>query len=265
MMRSILAALVLALGVPAAAQARSAGPSPSLLVYTKATGWRHDSIPAATAALADIARKRGWTLTLTEDPSWFEGEKLRQFDAAIWALPTGDTLSASQKAAFRSFIASGGAYVGLHSAGDSSHSWDWYAGELVGAKFTGHPGDPNVRTGTIRVENSSHPATRHLAPTWARIDEWYYFDRSVRDRFAVLASLDPSSVAPPLGERDASRLGNRADHPSVWHRCVGEGRAFYSALGHTIESYSEPDHLKMIEGAIAWALGEGSCPKSARE
>lgn len=260
MRRAFAAALMLAAAAPVTAQAPGAS-SPTLLVYSKTTGWRHDSIPAATAALADIARKRGWTLVLTEDPAWFEADKLAQFDAVIWALPTGDTLSVSQKAAFRAYVEKGGGYVGLHSAGDSSHSWDWYAAELVGTTFVGHPDNPNVRAGTIRIEDDKHPAMQGLPGAWPRIDEWYYFDRSVRTRFAVLASLDPTSVDPKLDEKDTARLGTRVDHPIIWHRCVGQGRALYSALGHTIESYAEPAHLKMIEGAIDWSLGKGSCPK----
>jgi type 1 glutamine amidotransferase len=50
------------------------------------------------------------------------------------------------------------------------------------------------------------------------------------------------------------RMG--ADHPIVWKHCVGRGRAFYSALGHTPSAYQEPLHLRMLEGAIAWAAGQ---------
>lgn len=257
-----LAALALAFAAPSAGHIADPAAAPALLVYSKTTGWRHDSIPAATSALTDIARRRGWTMVFTEDPAWFERQKLARFDVVIWALPTGDTLSASQKAAFRSYVERGGSYLGLHSAGDSSHTWDWYASDLIGATFVGHPDNLNVRAGTIRVENGDHPAMRRLSGEWQRTDEWYYFDRSVRDRFAVLASLLPMSVDPALGEQDRARLDPRADHPIIWHRCVGKGRAFYSALGHTIESYSEPAHLNMIEGAIDWTLGKGSCPET---
>jgi type 1 glutamine amidotransferase len=53
------------------------------------------------------------------------------------------------------------------------------------------------------------------------------------------------------------------DHPMVWTHCVGKGPVFYSAVGHTPESYSEPNHLLLLENAIAWAMGlSGStgCP-----
>lgn len=242
------------------AEETAATPSPALLVYTKTTAFRHDSIPHATAALADMARERGWTITLTEDPAWFEADRLAHFDAVVWALPTGDTLSPSQKSAFRTFIEGGGGYIGLHAAGDSSHTWDWYVEELIGARYAGHPGDPNVRRGTIRVEDADHPAMRGLPAEWSREDEWYSFEHSPRGKVSVLATLDETTYEPRLAGQD-SQLAMGADHPIVWNRCLGDGRAIYSALGHTPESYSEPAHLDVIEGAISWALGEGDCPE----
>ena len=74
----------------------------------------------------------------------------------------------------------------------------------------------------------------------------------------MLVSIDETSYRPVEGlipfmkPKDIS-MGK--DHPLVWWHCVGQGRALYSALGHTPESYSEPQHLQLIQGAIAWAAG----------
>ncbi len=47
-----------------------------------------------------------------------------------------------------------------------------------------------------------------------------------------------------------------ADHAVAWSHCVGNGRAFYSTLGHAPSTYAEPKHLQMIVGrAISWAAG----------
>ena len=50
-----------------------------------------------------------------------------------------------------------------------------------------------------------------------------------------------------------------ADHPIVWTQCIGRGRSFYSALGHQAEAYAEPDHARMLEEAIAWAMFSKEC------
>lgn len=260
---ALLAALAMALVPVASAQkpdkTQAAAQTASLLVYSRTDGWRHDSIDEAWAAIAAIAHSRGWSVTFTEDPAWFEAERLAQFDAVIWAQPTGDTLSPSQKASFRAFVENGGGYVGLHSAGDDTHTWPWYAQELIGARFIGHPLDPGVRSGTIVIEDNAHPSTAHLPQRWHRLDEWYSFDRSVRGKFHVLATLDESTYVPGTWN-DGVPLAMGADHPIAWARCLAGGRSFYSALGHTAESYAEPALRQHIEGGISWALGEGECP-----
>lgn len=46
-----------------------------------------------------------------------------------------------------------------------------------------------------------------------------------------------------------------ADHPIAWCREFAGGRAFYTAGGHTRESYAEPLFLAHLTGAIRWAAG----------
>jgi type 1 glutamine amidotransferase len=70
----------------------------------------------------------------------------------------------------------------------------------------------------------------------------------------VIASLDESTYSPKgMGNQDL-RMG---DHPIAWTKCIGNGRAFYSAIGHRPETYSEPHHLTLLEHAITWAAGAG--------
>lgn len=259
-----IAALIGAAAVPAAAQDEVSGPAAAgetgaILVYSRTAGYRHASIGASWAAIAEIAQARGWSVTFTEDPSWFDAERLEQFDVAVFAMPSGNTLSSEQQSAFRSFIEEGGGFVGLHSAGDGSMTWDWYASELIGARFIGHPLNPGVRSGTIIVEDDSHPATASLPSPWYRNDEWYSFDASVRGRFHVLAAIDEGSYVQG-NWNDGVALSMGDDHPVIWNRCVGEGRSFYSALGHTDESYAEDGVRDVIAGGISWAMGEGDCP-----
>jgi type 1 glutamine amidotransferase len=47
------------------------------------------------------------------------------------------------------------------------------------------------------------------------------------------------------------------DHPIAWTRCVGNGRAFYSAIGHRPEGYAEPHYVALLEQATVWAAGSG--------
>lgn len=238
---------------------------PAILVFSKTNGFRHEeAIPAANALFAKMAKDNGWGFFQTENGATFNPEILGKFDVVVFNNTSGDVFTPEQKAAFRSFVENGGGYVGIHAAGDDSHSWDWFVTNLIGTRFIGHPMEPQFQKAKLRVENRNNPATAHLPETWERTDEWYSFDSSPRKKgFNVLMTLDESSYS-PVGMFDKDiRMGK--DHPMMWWKCVGKGRMFYSALGHTAESYAEPLNQDVLKGAISWAMqtNGGDCPASA--
>jgi type 1 glutamine amidotransferase len=226
----------------------------AILVFTKTNGFRDDaSVEAATEALQTIAAKRGWTAFVTDNGAVFNPVQLARFKAVVGNNISGNNLLPIQQAAFRDYMEKGGGFVGIHGAGgDPSYVWRWYVETLIGAQFKGHTMSPHFQQATIDIEDRNDPATRHLGPTWIRTDEWYSFERSPRDHVHVLASLDERSYSPKMWWKSVA-MG--VDHPIVWKHCVGKGRAFYTALGHTPSSYSEPAYVQMLTGAIAWAAG----------
>jgi len=224
-----------------------------LLVFTRTTGFRHDSIPDAIAALRRVAAESGLTVDATEDPAVFNDAGLSPYRAAVFLLTTGDVLGDEEKRAFERWLAAGRGWVGVHSASDTEYDWPLY-GELVGAYFAGHPA---VQPAVVHVEDRVHPATRALPETWFRTDEWYDFRANPRPRVHVLATLDEATYS-------GGSMG--ADHPIAWCREVAGGRAFYTAGGHTRESYAEPLFLAHLAGGIRWAAGleAGFCGEVGR-
>lgn len=220
----------------------SSGPL-EVLVFSKTEGFRHASIPAAVSAVESLAPERGWSVRATEDALLFEDAILDAVDVVVFLLTTGDVLDAAQQAAFERFIRRGGGFVGIHAAADTEYDWPFYGG-LVGAYFLSHP---DIQDADLRVERPGHSATHTLPPTWRRTDEWYNFTRNPRADVTVLVSIDEASYRP--GD------GAMGDHPVSWYHGYEGGRAFYTALGHTSESYSEPAFLEHIAGGIDWAGG----------
>lgn len=215
-----------------------------VLLFSRTTGFRHSSIEPAVAALKERATAEGWEAIATEDPSIFTEEGLADIGVVAFVLTSGDVLDPTQQQVFESFISKGGGFFGVHSATDTEYDWAFYGG-LVGAYFKAHPA---IQQASIRVERPSHASTHHLPPLWARTDEWYAFQKDPRADVVVLLSLDESSYA-----TSGTAMG---DHPIAWYRGYGGGRAFYTALGHTEESWAEPDFLDHVWGGIEWAGGK---------
>ena len=233
---------------------------PAILIFSKTNGFRDSNqIATANAALEKIAKDKGWASFTTENAAVFNPEQLAKFKAVVWNSTSGDVLTPEQRAAFKAWMEAGGGFVGLHGAGgDPSYKWQWYVDDLIGAQFIGHTLSPQFQQGRLVIEDQTHPATKGLGAEWVREEEWYSFDKSPRAKgYHILVTLDEASYSPrekiPLLVDKDLRMGK--DHPIVWTHCLGNGRAFYSALGHRAESYAEPKHLAMIAGAISWVAG----------
>ena len=233
--------------------------SPAVLVVSKTNGFRHyEAIDAGGELLRELADRRGWSLFETENGAIHNAADLGRFDVVVWHNTSGDILDTEQRTALRSWIEAGGGFVAIHGAGgDPAYDWGWYVEELIGAQFIGHTMGPQFQVGRAVVENRIHPATRHLPREFDHLEEWYSFDRSVRDRpgFEVLVSVDESSYSPraKLGPSDTDLA--MGDHPVVWSHCVGRGRVLFSALGHQGDAYRDGFVPPLLEGAIAWSAG----------
>ena len=217
-------------------------PEVRVLVFSKTSGFRHGSIEAGLDAIRQLGVANGFAVDATEDAAAFTASQLEGYDAVVFLSTTGDVLGPEQETAFEDYVRNGGGYVGIHAAADTEYDWAWYGG-LVGAYFLSHP-DP--QDGTLLVEDHDHESTAHLGDTWERFDEWYDFRDNPRDRVHVLLSVDPATVA-------GSQTGG--DHPIAWCHDYDGGHAWYTALGHTDESWAEPAFLQHVLGGIRTAAG----------
>ncbi|WP_323134765.1 ThuA domain-containing protein [Pontibacter kalidii] len=213
-----------------------------ILVFSKTTGFRHKSIPAGKAALLQLGKEHKVAVDTTENAAVFTADSLAQYAVVVFLNTTKDVLDAEQQAAFEKYIQSGGGFAGVHAATDTEFNWPWY-NQLVGAYFANHP---EIQAAAIDVLDKNHPSTTHLPDRWEREDEWYNF-KSMNPDVHVLANLDEKSYKG--GE-------NGEQHPIAWYHEFDGGRAFYTALGHTEESYREEAFLQHLWGGIKYAMGE---------
>jgi uncharacterized protein len=198
------------------------------LVFTRTTGYRHASIPAAVAALA------GPGVRHTEDPAALHD--LTGVGVVVFLSTTGDVLDPAGRAALRAHVLGGGGFAGVHSAAGTELTDPWY-GELLGARFRGHP--RGVQPATMTV----HPG----GARWDFTDEWYAFD-DLRTDLEILLTVDEHTYTP-------GGFAMPAPHPVAWRRPVGAGRSWFTGLGHSDAAWSDPAFLAHVRGGITWARG----------
>jgi len=219
----------------------SDAPTFSVLVFSKTTGFRHSSIPNGIAMIQQLGIDNGFTVDATEDSSFFTDDNLANYQVVVFLSTTGTILDSDQKSVFQRYIESGGGFVGIHSATDTEYDWAWY-GQLVGTFFRTHPA---IQPATVVIEDPNHPSTASLPMLWMRTDEWYSFQTNPRGGVHVLAVMDESSYTG----------GDMGDHPISWCHDFDGGRAWYTALGHTEESYDEPLYQQHVLGGIMTVAG----------
>lgn len=213
-----------------------------VLVFSHTTGFRHAAIPDGVRAVQDLGDRHGFAVDATEDSTVFTSENLARYQAVIFMNTNGDVLGVDGQDAFERYIQNGGGYVGVHSAAASEYDWAWYGG-LVGAWFDDHPIPQDAE---VLVLDRVHPSTAHLPQKWNRFDEWYNYRINPRGKVHILATLEEKSY-------EGGKMGH--DHPIAWAQIYDGGRAWYTGLGHTAESYEEPRFLQHMLGGIEWAAG----------
>jgi glucose/arabinose dehydrogenase/cytochrome c551/c552 len=222
---------------------------PRILVFSKTAGYHHESIPDGIAALQKLGRQNSFLVDTTSNADWFTQDSLNKYAAVVFLSTTGDVLNHYQEAEFERYIQAGGGFVGIHAAADCEYDWGWY-GRLVGGYFLDHPGIndtfPNVQEGILQVVDANNNATRHLPKQWKRRDEFYSY-KKLNKEVDVLLSIDEKSY------HGGHKMGN---HPMAWYHDYDGGRAFYTASGHTKESFSEEPFLKHLLAGIQYAIGD---------
>ncbi len=229
-----------------------------MLVIGETKGFEHDSVPDAMAAVYNMGQESGlWDTTLRTDTELLTTKEMQRntknlnyFDLIVFASTTGELdMDDSQKNDMMAFIKGGKGFVGIHAALDTNYKWPEY-GEMIGGWFDQHPW--MTFNAPIITEDPNSPIVRHFPHEFVKYDEIYQPKDWSRDKVNVLLSLDSSR----LDYANNPRI-HREDHDFAvaWTKMYGKGRVFYSTLGHTEESWQDPDIRKMYFEAIKWALG----------
>jgi hypothetical protein len=251
-----------------------------LVIADLHTGQQTAHLPAASRAMEELARigresgayiaiLRTDTQLITKGETWGAGDyakggskqsrgrNLDYFDAVLFYTNGELDLTGQQKQDLLDFIAKDGkGFVGIHTASATAYGWPEY-GEMLGGYFCNHPW--MVAEGRVIVERPEFPGMAGYAAEPALRDEFYQMKTPYsRDKVDVLMRLDPASVdlkAPMVRRTDK-------DFPLAWIKSYGKGRVFYSALGHTDESWNDPRMRDMLRAGILWALsGQGPAPR----
>jgi len=193
------------------------------------------------AAIQKLGQENNFDVDTTSDAGQFTDEILKQYSALVFLNTTGPLFNTRERIALERYLQAGGGFAGIHAATDAEYDWGWYT-RMIGGNFESHPKQQEAK---LIIKDKNHASTKHLPDVWTRKDEWYNFKKLSKD-VHVLITIDETSY----------EGGTNGDyHPMAWYHEYDGGRVFYTELGHTDESYSDPLYLQHILGGIEYAIG----------
>jgi type 1 glutamine amidotransferase len=240
-----------------------------ILYLTKSSGFEHsvvkrgaaDQLSHSERILASLGQKHGFEVTCTIDGRAFSAENLARYDVIVF-YTSGDlftkgtdgtpAMTPGGKAALLAAIRGGKGFVGVHPSTDSFHyrlpsgvgpetfiahgsNVDPFIA-MLGGEFIRH--GPQQTAAAIVID-AKFPGCEGLKGSFDLLDEWYTFKDFAPDLHVVLA----------LQTRGMKGIDyQRAPFPYTWARRHGQGRVFYTGLGHREDVWSNPVFQNLLLG-----------------
>jgi uncharacterized protein len=217
------------------------------------------AINAGMALLRGYAAANAFTVDTTIRLSSFNAANLAQYAAVVFmyperavpsALSTGisDTMSAEQDSAFKSWLLTGKAYVGVHCDTRLNANWPWFYKSFLGAKYVNDIGPQNSN---FHVADPNEFLTKGIPANFTgneqlRVDSLFFTEAD--PGYKVLIRGDINDY--PADQRWMPFF------PFVYRHDYQNARMFHLAPGHNAATWTAANSnwSKIFLNGILYAL-----------
>ncbi|HCI80315.1 MAG TPA: hypothetical protein DHW02_11570 [Ktedonobacter sp.] len=203
-------------------------------------GWEGHEPKKGVALFAPFLREHGYEVEVsTTLDSYLDEEKMRSLDLIVQVWTMG-TLTAEQERGLLAAVQSGVGMAGWHGCmGDSFRNNPNYQ-FMVGGQWVAHPG--NIIDYDVHIASSDDPITHGLTDFRMHSEQYYMHVDPMNE---VLATTTFSGEYAPWIAGCVM--------PVVWKKRWGEGRVFYSSLGHVVRDFDVPEAQEIMKRGMLWA------------
>jgi len=186
-----------------------------------------------------MLEKAGFAVTVSNDYESLGGPDVGSFDLIVPQV-TGGELSRDASIALCAAIEAGTGFAAFHHGMATSFPGNARFRFLAGCTFATHLGD--IITHRVDPKRSDDPVMAGLA-SFEHTSEQYYMH--------VDPTVDVLATTTFSGEHAFWKKG--AEMPVVFKSRYGNGRVFYTALGHKPAELDNPSIATILERGLLWA------------
>jgi len=218
----------------------------ALVVYG---GWDGHQPEAVAQILSRVLREGGFDVETSDTLDAFRDEGLLRSLSLIVPHWTMGTITNDQLRPVLNAVQAGVGIAGCHGGMCDAFrdATDWHF--MTGGQWVAHPGNDGTRY-RVNVGPARSPITEEVGD-FDVVSEQYYMH--VDPAVQVLAT-----TRFPVADGPHAPNGP-VDMPVLWTKLFGNGRVFYSSIGHTPAAVEAEPHLTLLRRGFRWAAkGAGS-------
>ena len=204
-------------------------------------GWDGHEPKQCVDIFAPILEEEGFEVTLSDTLDTYKDQEMMQELSLVVPVWTMGSIEPEQEQGLLAAVQGGVGIAGWHGGmGDAFRNNTEYQ-FMVGGQWVAHP--DGIIDYTVNIIDHDDPITTGLED-FQMHSEQYYVHVDPGNQVLVTTTLQDLESAPWV---------NGTVMPVVWKRVWGEGRVFYSSLGHVAKDFDVPQAKEIQRRGMVWA------------
>lgn len=202
-------------------------------------GWEGHTPARSAAIVREMLAGHGFDVRLEEGTSALADPQIAQLDLIVPVI-TMSTIGKPELENLTSAVSGGAGLAGFHGTMCDSFRNEPEYQFMTGGQWVAHPG--NIIDYRVDVTKPDDPIVSGIGGFAYRSEQYYMH-------------IDPTNEVLATTTFSGEHLDfiDGVVMPVVWKRRYGEGRVFYSALGHTADEFAVPQMRTIFERGALWA------------
>ncbi len=203
-------------------------------------GWEGHQPRQGVEIFAPLLEEQGYTVEISDTlDAYLDQEKLNSLNLIVPVWTMG-TITDAQERGLLTAVRQGVGIAGWHGCmGDSFRNNTQYQ-YMVGGQWVAHPG--NIIDYRVNIVKQRDPIVAGLQDFSMHSEQYYMHIDPANEVLATTTFSD---------QYDPWIAGTVM--PVVWKKYWGQGRVFYSSLGHVASDFNVPEAREIFRRGMLWA------------